>query len=75
MVGKRCVSWLWWCAFRGRGIDEAVFYEVGGVHRRDVWRLLGVGVEAVDEAVVEDEHPGGGGGALRIFIALGEIIY
>lgn len=40
-----------------------------------MWRLLGDGVEAADEAVVEDGHPGGGCGALGIFRALGEIIY
>jgi len=41
----------------------------------DVWRLLGDGVEAVDEAVVEDGHPGGGCGALGTVRALGILIY
>lgn len=58
----------------GRGLEEAVCYEVGGVQGEDVWRLLGDDFEAVD-GVVEDGHQGGSCGALGIFRAPGEIIY
>lgn len=71
MAEKRCVSSPWWCELGVCGPEEAVGYESGVVGGGHVGRLEVDGVEAADEAVVEDDHPGGGCGAFGGFRALG----